>query len=367
MDKNKVKVPEKFKSHPLFNELICGTNFGFLSKRGYYSRPEVLKQPEIMKDLGINWTTVNMNICQDKFCSEKLYLDFEYTTGEMEMFEIIKRLHDNGIRVLFKPCLTCLDGAAMGAVGFPDRAGLSQIQGVETDYWKNWFNSYIECAKYFSDFAERAGVDALMIGAELLGTEGQNEHWEKVIENVRNHYSQPITYEFTHASRKRYNLDWIKKVDFLSYSYYPPACAPNMEHLDPVSNPEIVNNPHFTKEDMMDYLSSRKKRIQSISERFDNLPIAFTEFGVRSAHGCIMQPYNFLWDTPYDGEEQANYMDAAFETFFELDCFMGLFWWKWDETQHRPHYHDDPTGDRGFTIQGKPAEKIMQKWNKKLL
>lgn len=368
MDKNKVKVPEKFKSHPLFNELICGTNFGFLSKRGYYSRPEVLKQPEIMKDLGINWTTVNMNICQDKFCSEKLYLDFEYTTGEMEMFEIIKRLHDNGIRVLFKPCLTCLDGAAMGAVGFPDRAGLSQIQGVETDYWKNWFNSYIECAKYFSDFAERAGVDALMIGAELLGTEGQNEHWEKVIENVRNHYSQPITYEFTHASRKRYNLDWIKKVDFLSYSYYPPACPWSWEKINQVDTKKIDPNslPTYTYQDMVEFLKARKERIHSISERFDNMPIAFTEYGIRSSHGSIMFPCNFLWDGRYDGEEQANYMDASFEVFHDMPEWMGLFWWKWDETQNRPHYHGDPNGDRGFTIQGKPAETVMRKWSARL-
>lgn len=138
-----------------------------------------------------------------------------------------------------------------------------------------------------------------------------------------------------------------------------------MEELDPAYNPGAKDNPYFTKEDMMKYLHPRKARITSISERFDNMPIAFTEYGVRSAHGCIMQPYNFLWDTPYDGEEQANYMDASYETFSELDCFMGLFWWKWDETQHRPHYHDDPAGDRGFTVQGKPAEAIMKKWMSK--
>lgn len=365
MDKSKVKIPERFSNHSLFNDLICGTNFGFMSKRGYYTRPEVLKQPEIMREAGINWATLNMNICQEKYFSQKLFLDFEFSSGELELAEMIKRLHDNGIKVLFKPCLTCLDGAAMGCVGFPDKAGLSQIQGVETDYWKKWFASYTECAKYFSDFAERAGADALIIGAELAGTEGKNEYWENLISHVRNNFSQPITYEFTFASRKRYNLEWLKKLDFLSYSYYPPACDANMEELDPAYNPGAKDNPYFTKEDMMKYLHPRKARITSISERFDNMPIAFTEYGVRSAHGCIMQPYNFLWDTPYDGEEQANYMDASYETFSELDCFMGLFWWKWDETQHRPHYHDDPAGDRGFTVQGKPAEAIMKKWMSK--
>lgn len=104
------------------------------------------------------------------------------------------------------------------------------------------------------------------------------------------------------------------------------------------------------------------KRIDSICERFDNMPIAFTEYGVRSAHGCIMQPYNFQWETYYDGQEQANYMEASFRTFWELPQWMGFFWWKWDETQNRPQYKGDPNGDKGFTIQGKPAEDVMKEW-----
>ena len=149
MDKSKVKIPERFASHPLFNELICGTNFGFMSKRGYYTRPEVLKQPELMKEAGINWTTLNMNICQEKYFSRKHFLDFEFSSGELELAEMTKRLHDNGVHVMLKPCLSCLDGAAMACVGFPNKDGLSQIQGVETDYWKEWFTSYTESAKYF--------------------------------------------------------------------------------------------------------------------------------------------------------------------------------------------------------------------------
>ena len=39
MDISKVTIPEKFRNHPIFNELICGTNFGFMAKRGYYNLP----------------------------------------------------------------------------------------------------------------------------------------------------------------------------------------------------------------------------------------------------------------------------------------------------------------------------------------
>ena len=360
-----IRIPERFKNHRIFNEMICGTNFGFMAKRGYYFSEGAKKQPELMRKMGINCATLNMNVCQNRVFSRKVFLDFEFSSSESEIVEMTKRLHDNGIQVILKPCLTSLDGAAMGCVRFPRKALLSQIQGVETDYTYDWFKSYTQAMKYFADLSERTGIDALMIGAELYGMEGANEHWEKVISEVRNIYSNPITYEFTPKSRKDYDLLWFKNLDFLSYSYYPPAAAANESPLNDGYNPTVKDTPDYTVEDMEKYLEPRKARIASIIERFDNMPIAFTEYGVRSAHGCIIQPYNFLWDTYYDGEQQARYMEASFRTFTKVPGWMGLLWWKWDETQNRPHYHDDPNGDKGFTIQGKPAEDVMRRWFQK--
>ena len=96
-----VHIPEKFKAHPLFTQPVCGVNFGFMAKRGYYSRPETQKQPELMAKAGVNWTTINMNFCQEAFYSRKIFLDFSFSTGELELMEMVQRLHANGIRVLF--------------------------------------------------------------------------------------------------------------------------------------------------------------------------------------------------------------------------------------------------------------------------
>lgn len=363
LDKSKVIIPEKFKDHPIFNELLCGTNFGFMAKRGYYATDFAIKQPEIMRKTGVNWTTLNMNFCQTNYFSDKVFLDFEFSTGELELAEMVKRLHDNGIRVLFKPCLTPLDGAWMGHVKFPTKEGLSQIQGVNVDYWSKWAKSFMEAEKYFADFAQRVGMDAMIIGAEYFGTEGQSEMWLKVIEEIRKLYDGPITYEFTPDSRKVYDLNWFKELDFLSYSYYPPGVAFTNEDIRNIE--AIRATPDHPVEEMVEHLSKRKPRIESISERFGNKPIAFTEYGVRSAHGCVMRPYDFLWDTPYDGQQQADFMEASFRTFWDLPQWMGFFWWKWDETQDRPQYAGDPRGDRGFTIQGKPAEDVMRRWIQK--
>ena len=192
-----INIPERFKDHPIFNELVCGTNFGFKNKRGYYATEESKKQPELMNKMGINWTTLNVNLCQEKVFSRKLFMDFEYTSTDTEIVEMTKLLHDSDVRVILKPCLTCLDGAAMHKVSFPDETDCRHIEGVRTDYWREWFDSYISGMRYYAQLAERAGIDALMIGAECVPTEGQNKYWEEVIEEVRKYYSGPITYEFT--------------------------------------------------------------------------------------------------------------------------------------------------------------------------
>ncbi len=353
LNKTKMNIPERFMEHPLFNTLHCGTNFGFMAKRGYYSRPESKAQPALMAKAGVNWSTLNANLCQESYASRKVFLDFQYSSGEQELTEMAKIMHDNGIHILLKPCLTPLDGAWMGLVNFPESL---QIQGVKIDYWKEWFASFTESAKYFAEFAEKNAIEGLIIGAEYYGTEGRSDDWRAIIEEVRGIYSGPITYEFTSDSRKKYPLDWFESLDFLSYSYYPPACPFDGD------TSKFASAPDYSLGQMVEYLQPRKARIRSIAERFGNKPIAFTEIGVRSAHGCIAQPFNFLAETYYDAQEQANYMEAVFQTFSDMPEWLGMYWWKWDETQIRPQYHTDPAGDKGFTIQGKPAEKVMQRW-----
>jgi len=353
LDKNKVIVPERFAHHPIFNELICGMNFGFLAKRGYYLQSEIQAQPAIIQKVGVNWVTLNMSFCQSNFYSRKLFLDFEFSTGELELSEMVKNLHAHGIKVLFKPCLTPLDGAWMGNIDFPE---CKQIQGLESTYWYEWFDSFIQAEKYFAELAERIGMDAMIIGAEYYGTEGQDDAWRNVIKEIRNLYSGPITYEFMPSSHQRFKLSWFDELDFLSYSYYPAACPPNG------TPPNARTNSDYSVEQMKEYLSVQCSKIEEVCKKFGNKPIAFTEYGVRSAHGCIMRPYDYLWDTYYDGEEQANYMEASFQTFWDIPQWMGFFWWKWDETQNRPHYYGDPGGNKGFTVQGKPAEKVLKHW-----
>lgn len=363
LDKKKYNVANRFWNHPLFNEKIVGMNFGFMAKRGFYDTDYAKAQPAEMEKMGVNWTTLNANVCFESFCSTRAFLDFEYSSGEMELIEMAKRLHNHGVHVLLKPCITYLDGSQMGKMAFPKDQEITQITGVVLDNWKRFFKSYGDSLKYYAELAEKMGAEAMLIGAENLGAEPYSDHWREMIKGVRDNYSGPISYEFTPPSIDKSPLDWFEELDFLSYSYYPPSRAQTRAKAD--YRPMEPDTPAVSLESMVEYLSSRPDTMHWISEHFGNKPIAFTEMGCRSARGVTQKPYDFRWASKYDGEEQANYMEACMRTFWDMDNYLGFFWWKWDERQYRAHYHTDPAGDQGFTIQGKPAEEVFRRWAKR--
>jgi len=361
LNKEKYNVPQRFLDHPLFNEKIMGMNFGFLCKRGFYDTDYAKAQPAEMAKMGVNWTTLNANLCMENFHTPRVFLDFEYSSGEQELIDMAKRLHDNGVRVLFKPCLTPLDGAHMGAMSWPRDNDKTQIAGLVLDNWKRFFHSYGESMKYFGDLAEKMGAETMLVGAENFGLEQWSDHWRTVIQGVRETYSGPISYEFVPKSIDANSLDWFEDLDYLSYSYYVPARPRNRAKNDYV-NPMAPNTPVQTVDAMVEYLSSRPAVIDWICEHFGSKPIVFTEMGCRSARGVTQAPQNFRWESWYDGDEQANYMEACMRTFWDMENYLGMFWWKWDERQYRAHYHADPAGEMGFTIQGKPAEQVFKRW-----
>ena len=361
LDTAKCRIPERFKGHPIFTTRHCSVNFGFLSRRGYFARPETMAQPAKIREAGANWVTLNTHFCQETFASTRVFLDFDWSAGETELVAIIQELHKQGLHILLKPCLTNLDSSWMGSVRFPSKAD-QQIQGVTNSYWQTWFGSLRNCLRSYGEIAEKYGVEGIIIGAEYNGTTDMNDEWEQTIDYVRKYYSGPLTYEFMTGEVKQRDFEWLKKLDFLSLSFYPSAAGKDWKERNDRANwPKL---PPVSLESMKKMLAERKAELRELSERFDNMPILFTEIGTRSCRGNVMLPWDFLTESVWDGEEQANYMEAVFQTFSDLPFWMGLSWWKWDETQtNRSHYSTDPLKDRGFTVYGKPATKVLRKWS----
>ncbi len=367
-DASACRVPERLRNNPLFTTRHCSVNFGFMARRGYFSRPEVFAQAAKIKAAGANWVTLNTHFCQEKFYSTKTFLDFDWSSGEVELEAMIKELHRQGLHILLKPCITTLDSSWMGRITFPD-IWEEQIQGVRNTYWADWFKSLRECLAYYSAIAERNGVEAMIIGAEYHGTMQQNEEWRKTIAFVRERFSGALTYEFSDydvanddfssvSPKKVKEAAWLNDLDFLGISTYPPA-APKCERS------EWKKLAPISLETMKKHLAPRRKFFAEVSKAFNGMPIVFTEIGTRSCRGNATEPWNYMTESFWDDEEQANFMEAVFSTFSDLPFWVGLSWWKWDESQkNRPHYNDDPKKDLGFIIQGKRACEVLRKWSR---
>ena len=367
-DISKCQVAERFRNHPLFSEKpICGVNFGFLAKRGYFAQPHVKAMPRQMKESGVTWVMLNTHFCQESFASRKIFLDPVYSSGEEELAEIVRILQAEGLHIILKPCLTLLDSAWMGAVQFPGPA--HQIEGVDTcsRYWPDWFDSLRQMLRYFGEFAERHHIDAMLVGAEYSGSLQQTDEWLKTIADVRKVYSGPLSYEFMRNYEPdgtdgelfwefTHKIAFIDALDFLSISWYPRA-----RPFTTWGN--IQNCPHTTLEEMVAYLRPATNVFERTVAMYGRKPVVFTEIGQRSSHGCVSLPYDAGAPGAYDAAEQADYMEAIFRTFSTRPEWKGLFWWKWDETQKRPHYDPDPKKDRGFSIYGKPAAEVLKKWS----
>ena len=64
-------------------------------------------------------------------------------------------------------------------------------------------------------------------------------------------------------------------------------------------------------------------------------------------------------DWPTDQQEQANFYQANFETFWNEPWFMGWCWWDWPA---RLYPKSAAATDRSFCVYGKQAEDVLREW-----
>lgn len=322
-----------------------GFNIGYLAKAGYYSSDKGMAAPEGIAKTGSDWVTLIVMVMQDHFYSTRMYRDFTYTATDIELEEIVKEFHNKGVRVMLKPMLDIHDGGWRGYIRFPAMAD-QQIQGVTNTYWIDWFASLESSYVYYARLAEMFGVDALSVGSELTQTYRYVKQWKQIIDNVRHIYSGLVT-----TAGVIENLEnplfqgWFSDVDLIGVSFY-------------VGVPEI-DNPSV--EQVKAALSKEIERFRKVSEKIGKR-IYWSECGIRSVNKGAVNPADYQNGGEFNGKLQANYIQGMLETFQNEKWWAGYQYWKWDEQQVRPQYQS-AGGDTGFTIQGKPVEAVLTKWN----
>lgn len=330
------------------SEIHRGMSFGYMAQSGFYATPEAEESVDKMSEMGVTWVALMVSVLQETFASTRLYQDFVYTVSDGELESIIARFHAKGIRVMLKPMVECHDSVWRGHINFPD--GDEQIQGLVTPYWDRWFSSLRQSLLHYARIAQKRGCEMFCLGCELYGAEQSkhNERWDAVIEDVRSVYSGALCYD----AQPQTLMDtatppkWMRALDAVCVSYYTSASS----------------GPGASVEEMIETLRPTVARLRRASENLGGLPIIFGETGCRSVEGGAINPAEYRNSGAYAPDEQANFLEAMCRLFWNERWWRGFYWWKWDEQQIRPHYFADPTGDTGFTLQGKSAESTMRKW-----
>lgn len=136
---------------------------------------------------------------------------------------------------------------------------------------------------------------------------------------------------------------WFYDLDFLQTSFYHRA----------------ADAPGSSVEEMEKKLLPVRDLYRRMAKLYGK-PIMFGKCGCTSSTGGATAPSGWSGDGRYSPMEQANYLQAVWNLFHAEEYFRGLYWWKWDEQNPRTQFCDDPAGDKGFILDGKPAAEVMK-------
>lgn len=324
-----------------------GVNFGFYARNGYFGSDAARTEVDRMASLGVNWVCLIAIVMQETFGSTRQFRDFVHTPADDELRDIIDYIHQRGMRVQLRPMVECWDGAQRVHITFPDDREI--IPGKPMSYVSRWFDGMCERTLHYARLATRAGCEAYGLDSELDLLVRHNRHWKRVIAAARSAFTGHLTTSHTGIADFLRELDkpdhWWRDLDSLGTSFYEPAAtAPGASH-----------------EQMVAMLQRPLEHHRKVAAAYGK-PYYFGEIGCCAVAGATKLPYFWGNGGGFDGEEQARYLDAVCDTFWREPWWMGLYWWKWDEQNHRASFHDDPAGDKGFTVWGKPAAQTMKRW-----
>lgn len=259
----------------------------------------------------------------------------ETIEANIEAIQLAKRA---GLKVFLKPHVV-LDKNVQFGDKIEEASWRGEITFEHEADWKvfesNYKNYIIDLAK----ISQEHEVDLFAIGTELKSfVIARPGFWRTLIKEVKEIYSGPITYA---ANWDEYQyIPFWSDLDFIGVDTYFP--------INKMETPRI-------KKTIRNWRSiQRDLKKMSVAE---NRQILLTEFGYRNVSYAGKEPW--IHDkgniATLNNETQANLYQAFFQTFWDEPWIAGGFSWKWFAQERQGL-------DTSFSIQGKPALEILQKW-----
>jgi len=269
---------------------------------------------------------------QEHAGSLDLHLDAKRTADAKELGSMCDLAAAHGLRVILMPIVLLTNPR--------NNEWRGKIVPENKD-WKAWFERYREFITHFARIAEKHRVDVLMIGSELVKTEGRKDEWRATIAEVRKVFHGRLGYSANWDHYQTEKIGFWGDLDYVGMTtYYKLAEA---------ANP--------TAEELNKNWARIKKDILKFQAEVDR-PILFTEAGWCSQEGAAFEAWNYYHSqksTENGRKEQALCYEAFIRAWSDEPAVGGIVWWEWDLSA-------GGNEDYNYTPKGKPAEAILRKW-----
>jgi len=266
---------------------------------------------------------------QENGISSRIYLDMRMTPTPQQLAELIGHAKSKKLRVVLMP-IVLLDAPR----------GNEWRGTLKPESWDEWFASYREMIKHFAWIAEGNGVDLLVVGSELVSSENNIEQWTRTIREVREIYKGRLTYSS--------NWDHYTSVPF-------------WDQLDLVGMNSYWKfgtkdkNPQPTVEDIEARWREIQKDLLPFVEKTQR-PLMFLEVGWCSMANMAYEPWDYTkTEQPIDLDLQRRLFEGFFQSWYNNPHLGGFSIWEWTPGEGGSNH-------RGYTPEGKPAEKVLREW-----
>ncbi|MEW7280348.1 glycoside hydrolase [Aquimarina sp. 2201CG1-2-11] len=244
----------------------------------------------------------------------------------------IELLNQQKIKVMLKPQIWVWRGEFTGTIKMTSQKN-----------WELFEQSYEDYILLYAKLAQEMNVPILCIGTELhTFVQKRPEFWNRLIQKIKAEYKGKLTY--AENWDQYHNVPFWNQLDYIGIDAYFP----------------VSTSKSPTIEEMKLGWQQHKTNIQTLQSKMDK-PVLFTEYGYRSVFFTGKEP----WDSNrvtgnVDLESQNNALTALYQEFWSEPWFAGGFLWKWY------HNHTEVGGNNNnrFTVQNKPAEKLIQSFYK---
>ncbi|HEY2828152.1 MAG TPA: hypothetical protein VGJ04_11185 [Pirellulales bacterium] len=353
---------------------IKGYTWGWVGYRGQYETPRSATSMKRLSDTGAQWVCIAFGVSMKTFDTPEISWGESNPSmvSDDEIRHAIDMARQFGMKVILKPVVNPDDNVWRAQIKFtkpapddnqsppPDVAKSSAStkasppkQIKDLDKWDRWWENYSAFMLHYAKLAEEKHVPIFCLGCEMNSSEEFEDHWRKLIAEVRKVYTGLLTYNVNHDNED--NVHWWDDVDFISVSAYYAIRPANNRSMD-----EAVKETTPVDE-IVAGLQRIKSRLAKISAKWHK-PILFIETGVLNARGFARYPWSHNdehIDSPIDEQEQANFYEAMCQAFWNEPWFMGFTWWEWP-AQIPDLNH--PDGTRTFSVDGKKGEAILREW-----